>query len=1075
MKKKNVLLIALLILFLIGLYIFTKSIANKSVVNPTTTEHKLSSLPKQTDVNNAKFLLRDGVPYLDIKDVGVVFHPAWTGIYALQYAGVESYYPINVKEDRDMFFNVVKILEKNLSFNNESAYWTYKFDNTYNNVSIKSPWISSFAQAIGIEVFVTAFRLSNNKHYLELAQKIAKPLFVPISEGGLLYQQGQDIWFEEIPIKDNSTHILNAHLRSLIALDELYKETKKDLYKDYFDKGLATLKKWMPRFDTGTWLKYDLNPNPNLLFRITNPYGFDTQELALDSISLLDENHNVIIHSDLGDEDDFDGAKPIYLSGIDWYSEELNSSQTLRRIKASTPSDFLSEYNSEKLLSPYTYINVRIPYSDSKQFLLKINYKDNVQGNLVLQKRSISPKIKFKNVDNGIFLMKGDGTDKSLFVRIYETDLGYPVGHSYAVNHLLYLEKLSKITKDRSIANWENTARSYVNLEDILTNRVIVRNNPLKLPKQTPVLPILSLNKDKVVATHFAVEGTKFDEGNYDFKSPVSDQLMSPYMISLQALGEFFNIHKHMLKHEEELKSSLGSFYNQFDWISLEDDHKITISNALNWFKNNAHEFKDSLSWSFGFRNAYNDLVQDPGWNSAFGQAYVIKALVHNNLLDMAKKAAYAYKYDITEGGVSSIDKDSNVWFEEVPNKSHILNAHLISLNVLLDNLTKFQDETIDMISSNGLNSLQKYISKFDSGYWSLYDQNPRKEIMLQFDWIKGDKSPLIDEICLNSTFSLKKTCIDVGSVGDEEGVERISGVDWLDKTIVDNKTVRSFRNGSSLRDSPIQGGSIQNSFFWMSIPDREFWEYWDITPYFLSIKYKDISKGQFVIKIQSTREGNYLETLPVYGSNIVTTNSGEWKEHILPIRMNDLGWFIGVDYHKYHVEQLTQIAEKSNDLILKQVSERWKYYLDLYMEKKSPIVEPKHAIYKELKEFKLSSNLKFYKNSEITNAIDGDPNNNYVAAIENIELPHSLEINLNDKHFIEKIILVWESDTNYASEFEISTFVGENLISTKKTQNNKKISEIQIGSTIDKVVVDLKKYNGQQRLLLREIKLYGE
>ena len=49
----------------------------------------LDEVGNQTDVNNAVFVIKDGVPYLDIKNVGLVFQPAGTAVYALQYAGID--------------------------------------------------------------------------------------------------------------------------------------------------------------------------------------------------------------------------------------------------------------------------------------------------------------------------------------------------------------------------------------------------------------------------------------------------------------------------------------------------------------------------------------------------------------------------------------------------------------------------------------------------------------------------------------------------------------------------------------------------------------------------------------------------------------------------------------------------------------------------------------------------------------------------------------------------------------------------------------------------------------------------
>ena len=337
----------------------------------------LEKTETQTDVNNAEFIIKEGVPYLDIQNVGVVFHPAWTGLYALQYANSESYYPKEVEPNEKLFFHLIKVLEDNLTYlEKDSAVWLYNFDNTYNNVYIKAPWYSSFAQAIGIEVFITAYEKTKDKKYLELAKKVANPLITPIQNNGLLFAKDGDIWFEEIPLKEKPTHILNAQLRSLIALDMLYKNSEEKIYKEYFDKGLKTLQKWLPKYDAGYWLKYDLNPSYTQLFRITNPYGFETAELAIDSISILDKNQNVLLKEDIGDGDDFDANKPIYLSGIDWKSEYKDGNLTLREIKTSLPVDFKTEFESQNLVGPYTFLNINFPTTKEKEYFIKIDYKD---------------------------------------------------------------------------------------------------------------------------------------------------------------------------------------------------------------------------------------------------------------------------------------------------------------------------------------------------------------------------------------------------------------------------------------------------------------------------------------------------------------------------------------------------------------------------------------------------------------------------------------------------------------------------------------------------------------------------
>lgn len=1035
----------------------------------------LEKVETQTDVNNATFIIKEGVPYLDIQNVGVVFHPAWTGLYTLQYANNESYYPKEVEPNEELFFHLVKVLEEKLTYlEKDSAVWLYNFDNTYNNVYIKAPWYSSFAQAIGIEVFITAYEKTKDKKYLELAKKVAKPLISSIENSGLLYDKDGDIWFEEIPLKEKPTHILNAQLRSLIALDMLYKNSEEKIYKEYFDKGLKTLQKWLPKYDAGYWLKYDLNPSYTQLFRITNPYGFETVELAIDSISVLDKNQNVLLKEDIGDGDDFDTSKPVYLSGIDWKSEYKDGNLTLREIKTTLPVDFKTEFESQSLVGPYTFLNINFPMTDTKEYFIKIDYKDNQKGNLVLQKRAIAPNIKFEDVSNGIFLLKGDDENRSLIAKIDESNLGYHVGLSYAWRHYLYLEKLKEITNDESIAKWGNIAKSYINTIEYKTDRII-KNNNLSLPIQTPMTPLMSFSEDMVIRQHINTSNENFLYGKKMDKNQVPKPVISPYIVALQADGSFKHINQLMFQTSDYLKESLRDNYLAYKWISVEDKDLIIKDNAIIWLKTNGKQYRDSLAWQFDFANSYNDMVQEAGWNSAFGQAYVIKAFIENGVYDYAIKGANAYKYDISKGGVSSFDKSGNIWFEEVPNKSHILNAHLISQNVLMENFDKFKSKNINDISKNGLDSLEKYISDFDTGYWSKYDQNPKKELLFQFDWIDGDKSPLIDEVCLVSSVSHKKTCLDVGSEKDYESSDRITGLDWLASFKEDGKTVRNFRNGYVERTAVVSGGTHHNAFIWMSLPDREFIDQWDITPYYLVVKYKDVSKGQFIVKSQSMREGGFLEFMPLYSSNIITQGDGKWKEHIVPIRTNDLGWYLGVDYHKYHVAQLNDIVEKSKSVLLKQVANRWQYYLEQYENKQNPIVEPQRNPSKELQGYKVSSNLKFYQGYELEKAIDGDPSSNYVASFENVELPHKIVIYLKEKKFIDKLQLIWESNSNNAQEFSIEVYEDGKLNLKKDIKNSSQYSEIELNQNATKVVINIKKYNGQNRLLMRAIRIFGK
>ena len=75
-------------------------------------------------------------------------------------------------------------------------------------------------------------------------------------------------------------------------------------------------------------------------------------------------------------------------------------------------------------------------------------------------------------------------------------------------------------------------------------------------------------------------------------------------------------------------------------------------------------------------------------WTSAFSQAYVLKALQYaienkigseEKINPLIQKVAASFNVDVGQGGVSALTKENLKFFEEVPNATHVLNAHLIT------------------------------------------------------------------------------------------------------------------------------------------------------------------------------------------------------------------------------------------------------------------------------------------------------------------------------------------------------------------------------------------------------------
>ncbi|NPV90658.1 MAG: hypothetical protein HPY50_07800 [Firmicutes bacterium] len=917
MKLSKRIRIPLIVLLVMALSLGVQSIVDAYSLN--------NSAKLQTNVDQAQHLFDgNGVPYLRIEGDGDVYHPAWVGIYALQYAGLEAYDKNHtVLKDMDKFRACVKWLADNLKQNSNGDWvWEYPFDNTYNDVSINTPWISAFGQALGIEALIASNQIDGNVEHLILAQKAADPLFRPVAQGGLLYERDQDIWFEEIPKPaDNPSHILNGHMRTLIALKKLADATGEQQYQSWFERGLNTLEKWLPLYDTGYSLRYDLNPKKDeLLFRFTNPYGFELTELAVDKVTLRDPRSGEEVSLDVGASVDPEG--PVRIAGNDWGQPEVVDNRTVRRLQSVTPAT-AKEDGDGNLHAPGTYFYLKLPskWSDNLRegwFELIVEYKDEKPGNVTAQMRSIAPGPAFRDMRDGDLLLTGSGQWRQWRIPLRTTDLGWWVGESYAQKHAIYLNELAE--HNPVLKQWAILAKGYLDLlQPFNKGKVkIVNVEKMSLPQQTPMLNYYSLDDKGVLRQHQANKAPVLDP-----KDQPGTPVYSPYVISEQAANEVI--------------------FSRFTF-------KVKSEPAYNWIAQEAKSINDeSLVWEFGFNNVYNDIISTNPWQSAFGQAYVIKALFkaveeNRNLpkfdyKDLLQKAINAYNVPIENGGLSKEIIDGSYFFEEVPNGTHVLNAHLISIETLNNTAAIFDDEANRVVRAKGINALKEKLCQFDTGYWSRYDQNPKKEILLQIDWLSGDQSPAIDEIYLENPQTETATCIDVGSKYDFAAYPHLSGTEWLSAETIDGRTVRQFKNGYQLRKDAVEGGTRHNAFIVAALPKRNFADYFDVPPHRLVIRYKDEAPGEFIIKAQSINEGNSLSFVPLRNGILRCTGDGQWKEATFNLRSQDMGWYMGAFYQKFHMEQLKELSNQTGDWLFKQYAEKWEYFLNAYEQKKDIIV----------------------------------------------------------------------------------------------------------------------------------------
>lgn len=1021
---------------------------------------KIEEQAAQTDVDQAKHLFNDdGVPYLLIENVGKQNHPAWTGLYALEYLD---------SGEMEKFWACVEWLEDNLKKSGDHYVWLYNFDSTYNDIEIKAPWFSGFGQALGIEAFVAAYQESNDKKYLNLANKAAEMLFVSINEGGLMYRNENDVWFEEIPVpKENPSHILNGNMRALIAIHKLAEATGNSEYKAWYEKGVATLEKWLPLYDTGYWLSYDLNRKKrDLLFRFNNPYGFQLQDLAIDKITLKDPLTNDEVVLNVGESGD--GGEGPRIAGNDWGQPGILDERTIRRLKQVSPSPLQDEMNGE-FHSPGTYFYLDLPSEwtnnlRSDWFELSVHYKDEKAGNISVQGRSIAPGIAFRDIRDGELLLTGSGEWREWKIPIRVSDLAYWVGSSYGEKHLEYLKILSASSPE--LKPWVEKMKGYLELSlpfDLNKTKVITSRD-WKLPVQTPMLPVYSLDEYGVVRQHISTPNSDLKNGSWDGTGEVGPPIYSPFIIAQQAL--------------------LGSkMFDPNDFVNHPAQYKINIEGvrkepAIQWIKENKKVLENNSAavWQFEMDNSYNDMVQKAPWASAFSQAFVLDALMREGKNpDLLEKGALAYNMLTSKGGLSTLSKEKHIFFEEVPNKSHILNAHLVSTAVLHKVSEELKNDEIKELANRGLKSLKSLLYQFDTGYWSLYDQNPMKRKLFQLDWLSGDKSPLISDIYFENPQTNEATYIQVGSSKAFAGESRLAGLDWGQHEKMDGKVGRRFNNGYALRSEPVSGGHVHNVFFNLALPNVND-DLFDNPVYRLVINYKDDVKGEFVIKTQSINEGNNLEFMPVKNAKLITVGDGKWKQAVFYIRGSDLGWFMGPDYQQFHIEKLEEIASYTNDWFFKQYSGKWKYYLEQQQEGNKAIIIEQGQGVNLLNDIKVIDSSKTYPGFEVVNALDGDPDDDYAAFLEG-GLPQHMTFDLGGKKNISSIELIWESETNYGVDYTVEAISDDKISTSSKYEYMsgmvQKITFKEPNSAVDRLKIVVTKTHGQDRILLRQIKIY--
>ncbi|WP_316569269.1 D-glucuronyl C5-epimerase family protein [Neobacillus sp. YIM B06451] len=148
--------------------------------------------------------------------------------------------------------------------------YAFPFKKPEYNYNYKPGWVSAMPQGEALSVYSRAYRLTNDKKYLEAGKRSLEFLQVSKTNGGVMTDLGDIsskwkdyIWFEEYVTPKNN-YTLNGYMFVLLGL---YDWSKLEVQGDYgqqqanslFNRGIQSLKKVLPKYDMGGFTMYDLS------------------------------------------------------------------------------------------------------------------------------------------------------------------------------------------------------------------------------------------------------------------------------------------------------------------------------------------------------------------------------------------------------------------------------------------------------------------------------------------------------------------------------------------------------------------------------------------------------------------------------------------------------------------------------------------------------------------------------------------------------------------------------------------------------------------------------------------------
>ncbi len=198
----------------------------------------------------------EGIPvipsYIDVEDDRLIYYPISIGQYGL--AIFHTWLKTNAESDKQRFLNIVHWFYDNRQEDEKGVYWLS--DVPKPEYRMTEPWPSAFAQSRGLSILLRGWQITGEENYREAAEHALTIFDIPAADGGVTTFTKEGPFYEEYPT-EFPTMVLDGFFFTLCGLYDAVRALNSQKAKQLFDKGIDTIKQWLPRYDLGYWMRYN--------------------------------------------------------------------------------------------------------------------------------------------------------------------------------------------------------------------------------------------------------------------------------------------------------------------------------------------------------------------------------------------------------------------------------------------------------------------------------------------------------------------------------------------------------------------------------------------------------------------------------------------------------------------------------------------------------------------------------------------------------------------------------------------------------------------------------------------------